>query len=1161
MANTVTNTNNISLRSILEKDKLTGPNVLDWERNLMIVLRHERKWYVLEEPLGEAPPANATAAVRNAHKKHSDDLLDVGCLMLATMSPDLQTGLINTNAYDMIRQLREMFQTQARTERYDATKAFNECKMIKGTSVSDHVMKMKRHLDHLERLAHPVPLQLATDTILNSLSDDYKPFVINYNMNNMEKTIAELHSMLKTTELNMGTKNKTKDVLMVRDGGVKKKHGHGGISKGKGPVQTVQNAPKVRENGKGKGKGKKVKPNKARIENRCFTCNEVDHWRQNYPKRHEAGGVRISDRLNIEPLNLCTGARPADTNVAPRSTEKCRCFSRFSLGHCLRPAVLLLRLLYPGKQTPQEMDHNGNPIVSTVMTSSIVVTTIPIVTTNAPVISSGGFAIVPMNHAEKPEKFAGLHFKRWQQKNVLLPYHSESGTNYVLNGLVDALYNVYSASNTSKELWQSLEKKYKTEDAGSKKFVVARFLEFKMSDSKIVISQVQELQVMLHDIHAEGMTVSETFQVAAMIEKLPPAWVDFKNYLKHKRKEISVEDLIVRLRIEEDNKLAQKKGYGSHSMKANVVEHGQASKTKGGVFKNHGKCARGKDSRNGRGFNLGPNGGVFKKKFQGNCYNYDKPGHRAINCRFPKRAKAKQANFVDDISRDVSILNLTAMISEVNLVGSNPREWWIDTGATRHVCSDKEMFHGFKTAEDGEKLFMGNSATADIKGSGKIVLKMTSGKDLTLTDVLYVPEIRKNLVSGWLLNKHGFRLIFESDKFVLTKMGVFVGKGYAVNGMFKLNVMAIKPSVNEINKSSAYLLESSYTWHGRFGHVNFDTLRRLINLEVIPKFHIDSKYKCQTCVEAKLTRSSFQSIDRSTNHLDMIHTDVCDMKSNPSRGGNKFFITFIDDCTKYCYIYLLKSKDETIEKFVLYKNEVENHHNKRIKVLRSDRGGEYVSPFAEFCGNNGIRQEFTAPYSPQQNGIAERKNRTLKEMMNAMLLSSGLPPFMWGEAVLSANYILNKVPRKTLDKTPYELWMGRKPSYKYLRVWGCLAKVVAPPPKAVKIGPKTVDCIFIGNASFFEDVFPCLNKEDASASRITPSERNEDHIEEKEEEEEIEPRRSKRARVEKTFGLDFYTYMFEREPQTFQEAVTSSEGPQWKEAIKSEMDSILQNHA
>ncbi|KAJ9538899.1 hypothetical protein OSB04_031632 [Centaurea solstitialis] len=323
MASTVTSTNNLSLRSILEKDKLTGSNFLDWERNLMIVLRHERKWYVLEKPLGEAPPANAPAAARNAHKKHSDDLLDVAYLMLATMSPDLQAGLINTNAYDMIRQLRDMFQTQARTERYDATKAFNECKMVKGTSVSDHVMKMKRHLDHLERLGHPVPLQLATDTILNSLSEDYRPFVVNYNMNNMEKIIAELHSMLKTAELNMGKKNKTKDVLMVKDGGVKKKNGQASTSKGKGPVQAIQSAPKK---GKGNGKGKKVKPNKARTENRCFICNEIGHWRQNCPKRHEAGRNRSSTQqlrkvavLHIQELEV----RPGSYDQLLNNSYKC----------------------------------------------------------------------------------------------------------------------------------------------------------------------------------------------------------------------------------------------------------------------------------------------------------------------------------------------------------------------------------------------------------------------------------------------------------------------------------------------------------------------------------------------------------------------------------------------------------------------------------------------------------------------------------------------------------------------------------------------------------------------------------------------------------------------------------------------------------------------
>ncbi|GKB98747.1 hypothetical protein Tco_0984884, partial [Tanacetum coccineum] len=121
---------------------------------------------------------------------------------------------------------------------------------------------------------------------------------------------------------------------------------------------------------------------------------------------------------------------------------------------------------------------------------------------------------------------------------------------YVLNGLIDPLYNVYCKTTTAKELWESLERKYKTKDVGTKKFAI-----------------------LIHEIHDEGMTVSETFQVVVIFEKSPPSWVDFKNYLKHKQKEMSVEDLIVRLRIEEDNKLAQKNTYAPDSAKDNMVEH------------------------------------------------------------------------------------------------------------------------------------------------------------------------------------------------------------------------------------------------------------------------------------------------------------------------------------------------------------------------------------------------------------------------------------------------------------------------------------------------------------------------------------------------------------------------------------------------------------
>ena len=489
---------------------------------------------------------------------------------------------------------------------------------------------------------------------------------------------------------------------------------------------------------------------------------------------------------------------------------------------------------------------------------------------------------------------------------------------------------------------------------------------------------------------------------------------------------------------------------------------------------------------------------------------------------------------------------------------------------------------------------MANSATSAIMGEGSVVLKMTSGKEVTLNNVLFVPELRKNLISGSILSKHGFKIVIESDKIVLSKSGMYVGKGYVVDGLFKMNVIVLK-EMNKTSTSLTYMIEYPNLWHSRLGHVNFNSLRRMIKLNHIPNNQIPKNYKCEICVEAKSTRATFPTVVRNSKPLDLVHSDVCDMSTIPSRGGNEYFITFVDDCTKYCYVYLMKSKDEAINKFALYKEEVENQLEKKIKVVRSDRGGEYVAPFGHFCAERGIVHEVTPPYSPQSNGIAERKNRTVKEMMNALLISSGLTQGMWGEAVLSANYLLNRIPRKGNDKTPFEMFKGRTPSYEHLRVWGCLAKVMVPPPKQVTIGPKTVDAIFIGyahnsnayrflvhksdnsrvhkntflesrNATFFEHIFPMKSNDDVATSKMTQGHDNlvntetiEDNSQGKDVEDE-EPRRSKRARVEKTFGPDFVTYMLESEPRTYHEAVSSTDGPLWKEAIRSEVDSILQNH-
>ena len=164
-----------------------------------------------------------------------------------------------------------------------------------------------------------------------------------------------------------------------------------------------------------------------------------------------------------------------------------------------------------------------------------------------------------------------------------------------------------------------------------------------------------------------------------------------------------------------------------------------------------------------------------------------------------------------------------------------------------------------------------------------------------------------------------------------------------------------------------------------------------MNMGLLPKFDYPSE-KCQECVESKFSKPPFHSVDnRVSKPLDLIHTDKCDMKSIPSRGGNKYFITFIDDYSRYCYVYLLMSKDEAVNAFKSYKAEVETQLNKKIKIIRSDRGGEYEFPYEEICTEFGIVHQMTAPYTPQSNGVTERKNRSLKETMNALLNSSGLP--------------------------------------------------------------------------------------------------------------------------------------------------------------------------
>ncbi|PKI73043.1 hypothetical protein CRG98_006538 [Punica granatum] len=217
------------LRSVLNKDKLSGNNFLGWYRNLRIVLTQEKKLYVLEQPLLAPPPDDAPQAEKDAYSKHHDDAVNVGCLMLVTMDSELQKQHEKMKAYDMIVHLRQLYQEQARHERFDISKTLFQARLTEGSPVGLHVLKMIGYVETLGRLGFPLGQELATDLVLQSLPSSYSQFVMSYNMNYYNKPLPELLNMLRTAEHDI---SKGKSVLMVQG---------------------------TRRKGKGKSKGKRAK--------------------------------------------------------------------------------------------------------------------------------------------------------------------------------------------------------------------------------------------------------------------------------------------------------------------------------------------------------------------------------------------------------------------------------------------------------------------------------------------------------------------------------------------------------------------------------------------------------------------------------------------------------------------------------------------------------------------------------------------------------------------------------------------------------------------------------------------------------------------------------------------------------------------------------------
>ena len=213
---------------------------------------------------------------------------------------------------------------------------------------------------------------------------------------------------------------------------------------------------------------------------------------------------------------------------------------------------------------------------------------------------------------------------------------------------------------------------------------------------------------------------------------------------------------------------------------------------------------------------------------------------------------------------------------------------------------------------------LGDFSKTMVLRSGEVELKFTSGRMLKLKDVLYTPSMRKNLMSSFLLNKASFEQTMEFDNYVITKKILFVGKGFACDGMFKLNV-----ENNQASTSSIYMLSSINFWHAHLCHINSRYVGIMSSLGLIPRLSKDFE-KCETCSQAKITKRPHKSVVRNTELLELIHSNLCEFEGILTREGNRYIITFIDDFSKYTTIYLLKNKSDAFEKFQDFLKEVEN---------------------------------------------------------------------------------------------------------------------------------------------------------------------------------------------------------------------------------------------
>ena len=389
--------------------------------------------------------------------------------------------------------------------------------------------------------------------------------------------------------------------------------------------------------------------------------------------------------------------------------------------------------------------------------------------------------------------------------------------------------------------------------------------------------------------------------------------------------------------------------------------------------------------------------------------------------------------------------------------------WYLDNGASNHMTGDKEKFVELDQGITGLVKF-GDGSTVKIEGKGSIIFRCKNGEERKLREVFYIPTLCSNIISLGQMSEDGNKVVLKGEY-----LWVFEEKG-------KL-LMKVKRSQNRLYKLIAETVKSgcllsktekeSRLWHTRLGHVNYQSMILMNKKNMVhgfPSVSLPNEI-CTGCLKSKQVRKSFpqKSSFSATQALQLVHGDLCGPIDPATSGGSIYFFLLVDDFTRVMWVYMLKSKDEAFDVFKRFQVQVEDD-NTKIKVFRTDRGGEFTSTeFKIYCEETGIERHYTAPYTPQQNGVVERRNRTVVEMARSYLKEMKLPMMLWGEAVRHSVYVLNRLPTRSIsDQTPYEAWTGLKPNIGHICTFVCVTHMKIPSVHTKKLDDRSMEVINLG---------------------------------------------------------------------------------------------------